>query len=251
MDGSEEIYITSRDLANFGSQLAATIVSSVMMKVEERFREHSSVPAEGTIMANTWTPGTGTNQPEDGTAIVLYNKTASVFTDQGDAPTTVRMRIANPHPGDSFGPDNDERVHIHMTETGPVAVPYGQVDGMPGPPAGERWIGDKKRIRLYTRTGFQAILDDTAKTLVLSTPGGLSLILNDNTGKIEIGKDGLAQADSLMTQQDSQTLANAIIASVQAAFTTFAAHVQSGSGSPPPTVGSVTATGSSVSESEE
>ncbi len=248
-DGSD--YPTFSDMHSVMTTFGEYLASRIMEKVEDRLKEALPRPMEGTIMKGTWVPGSGSNEITDGTAVVLVNKTAAMPTDQGDGPVMVRMRITAPYPGHQFGPDGDERVHIHMTESGPAAQPYGGPQNLPGPPVGELWVGNKKRIRMYTVSGFQAVLDDTAKTLTLSSPGGLKVILDDNAGEVMIGKAGLSSTDSVMTQQDSQQLANAIISSVQTAFATFAAHVASGNGTTPPTVGSVTATGSSKVESQE
>jgi len=249
-----------------GAMLAAMedrILATLAAKMEERLQQQSPPDQCGTIMKGTWNPA-------DGTAEVLYDNTAAVFTDQGKAPSIVRMKIDVPHVGDQTGPDGDERVHIQVAEDGLTAKMIHGPDDSPGAVVGQRLISRKKWIQLQTVAGGIVDLNDTTKVYTVKSPGGhmltmddggkavtmksaggLAVILNDNTGKIELGKDGLSQPDSVMTQTDAQTLANSLVASVQAAFATFAAHVQSGQGTTPPTVSGVTAQGSQVVDSEE
>ena len=249
-----------------GAMLAAMedrILATLAAKMEERLQQQSPPDQCGTVMKGTW-------NPIDGTAEVLYDNTAAVFTDQGKAPSIVRMKIDVPHVGDQTGPDGDERVHIQVAEDGLTAKMIHGPDDSPGAVVGQRLISRKKWIRLQTVAGgivdlndttkvytvqspggHMLTMDDGGKTVTMKSAGGLAVILNDNTGKIELGKNGLAQPDAIMTQSDSQALADGLTANFQAAFAQFAAHVQSGNGTAPPAIARTIATGSQTVESEE
>jgi hypothetical protein len=250
--------------------------SSLLAKAQELVSP--LIGREGVVINGSWQP-TGEFA---GTAETLQGDTASVLGDDGDAPIShAHISVGTTAIGDQYGPRGGERAVLLPTQSGWIKIFHHGPDDSPGAPAGELWrchynaagqidayikltndgdAGDAlgglsmltgSRFVLETASGFTVIIDDVAKAIRLGTPGGLALILDDTLGKILIGKGGLGAPDSVMTQSDAQTLANAIIESVQTAFNTFAATVQSGSGVPPPTVGPVTATGSSITESEE
>lgn len=107
---------------------------------------------------------------------------------------------------------------------------------------------------LYTHpTGAMLMCDAMGTWTITAGSSGPEIVINEGgSGAIELGADSLTlSSDGVVTVSKLQTLANEIIANVQTAFTTFAAHVQSGSGAPPPTVAAVTATGSDTTESKE
>lgn len=154
----------------------------------------------------------GTYDPTDGTASILFGDTAACFTDQGDTPNiAAHVPIHTIATGTQQGPLGDERVKCFPTPSGYVAMVVHGPDDSPGAAPG------------------QCILGATAASGVL------------------IGANVLdVTQDAAMRQANSQALANAIIAHVQTAFNALAASVQAGPGVTPPTIASVTASGSST-----
>ena len=225
--------------------IANDITSTVMAKVAERIRERSTIALEGTIVSNTWLP-------EDGTCSVLINDTAAADTDNGDAPIVIPgVRLHQPHVGDQTGPNGDERVHLIMTQSGWAAESYHLAETSLKVPAQERMITLKKRFTIKTNAGGMLDLNDNTKTYTLVSPGGLVVTLDDNAGEIYLGKNGLTTSDAVVTATDLQEAVDGVRQAVQTALNQLAAEVQSGSGVGPPSVGPVTASGSTSVESKE
>jgi hypothetical protein len=225
-------------------------------------------------------------KPADATVSVLLCDTAVVFDDDPTQQPMVETDVpltAN-HIDDAHGPFGGELVHLQPFQGGYTATIHRQPGGTEGPaaPQGERWIllrNSENAVLAYIKmtqngasasdgAGGIAVLagtllsmltaagrgitsNDSTQQTILGLPSGKRIIIDDAAGDILIGEAGLTANDRVMTESKTQTLANAILSAVQTAFDTFAATVESGSGAPPPTLGTVTASGSTMVESEE
>jgi hypothetical protein len=268
------------DSATFGQILewhTGMVLSQVSAMLADR---EPPIAREGVVVG-------GSFDPTDGTAEVILGDTYAIVGDDNiipDSGTTVRrLPMLTTHLGDQYGPVGNERALLIPSQSGyHVLLHHDEDDAQAALPAGERWISHRNAsgeidaylrltnngatssdaagglsalagtlLSLTTAGGLSITADDATQRVTLKA-GGILLILDGQKNVLELGADSLTLAnDAVVTESKAQALANAIIASVQTAFTTFAAHVQSGTGTAPPTVGPVTATGSSEVESKE
>jgi hypothetical protein len=97
---------------------------------------------EGYVVPGSW-------DPAEGTIEVLIGDTAAIFTDYGDAPTTVVANLMTPGLGAQYGPVGGERVEMFRTPSGYSALLEHGPDDTPGIPGGEWGIAHRNADGVY------------------------------------------------------------------------------------------------------
>jgi len=231
----------------------------------------------------------GTYDPSEGVVDVVDLESLAQVDDGDSAAQPMvwrRIQLLTPANGFQSGPRGGERVLVVRGASGDRAILEHGTDDSPGALAGENHLvhrqeyqklgtpgpidayirhtndanqGDGKAatrvlagalLSVLTTAGNGLTVDDNANTLTLKL-GPLVIIFKGASKTIEIGMDGLAQPDAIMTQSASQALADGLTTNFQAAFAQFATHVMSGNGTAPPTIARTIATGSQTVDSEE
>lgn len=231
---------------------------------------------------------TGTHDPTDGTHEARIGATAAIIGDEGDQPIDVsKIPAAMPY-GIQYGHRGNERVVLNdaPTESGFISHTHYGADDSPGAPSGELWLfhrngngtpGDIDAYQKFTNDGVAAgdgkggivelagayrkiataggwvvTLDDTGKIGKIQSPGGLSIILDDNNGTITLGSgDDPGAADALIRKSDLDNALSAQMNQLKTDLTTWAStHLQPGSGGTGPTsLTAVTSSGSAKVQS--
>lgn len=169
-------------------------------------------PQEGTIIGQSYEPATGASS-------VLFGDTYALLGDDGDTFINhPGLPLATSQIGDQSGPVGNERIVAIPSPTGYVLHFVHGEDDSPNVPAGERWIlhrseaswnepapvwdaglkhtndaatpGDGLGGALYglnagltkatTRSGHTVALDDTAKTITITSATGHVVTIDDN-----------------------------------------------------------------------
>lgn len=91
----------------------------------------------------------GSYDPAEGTIEVLLGDTAAIFTDYGDAPTTIVANMYTGGIGAQYGPVGGERVGIFRTPSGYSALIEHGPDDTPGVPTGEWVIAHRNAAGVY------------------------------------------------------------------------------------------------------
>lgn len=163
--------------------------------------------------------------------------------DQQDAP--LWARVASPFAGNDRGcffiPDVDDEVLVAFVN-GDARQPVilgGLWNGSSSPPANVEAGGDNRYKRVRSKNGITITMDDQQgqETLVLETPGGQTVTLQDGPGSITIEDSNgnsiklesagiTIQASAKVTVKASQVDVSAGMVKVDAALSKFSGMVQ-------------------------
>lgn len=200
------------------------------------------VVLEGIIQAGSYDPTVGTVQ------ISIGHTVAAASFNDGDQPDIVTAALATIGYGDQYGPVGNERALVLRAGTHYVALIEFGPDDSPNAPSGERWTihrnssgatdaydkitndgataGDGKAGRrilvgeyavIQTTGGLQVTLNDKAgiSGQIELTAGSLTLIMDANTGTLQIGGSGTTSGDAIMRQSDIVSLLSSLATNLQ------------------------------------
>lgn len=167
----------------------------------------------------------GTHNPKDGTADALFGDTYAIIGDDGDQFISYpKIPSVTTQLGDQYGPVGNERAVLIPTQSGYVKLFIHGPDDSPGAPAGERWITHRNAsatvdsyskftndgptpsdglgglhhnggaLHQSTTSGGHSIaLNDTAKTVTVTSASGHTVTLDDSSHKVTVQtKNGLS-----------------------------------------------------------
>jgi hypothetical protein len=190
--------------------------------------------------------GNGSGSPTTYDATLVRGDTFAAQT-PGEALAPPRIPLGTMQAGDQWTPEGDEDCVALPIQGGSVLVFLNAPSTAPNaPPPGTRTIGNLKLFKVLTRAGNSITFDDAGKAITIESVGGLKVVLDDNTGLVDLGATGLnTTQDAVVTQRYLQAAIEGLRAATQAAITQLAGEVAGGTGVGPPTVADYTTHGSS------